>query len=91
MGKEISVINKEDASSVGAAILGLQATGLIGKEVPHHFFKVQQQYKPDLKLHACYQQYYAVYATLYNKLQDDFHTLNAIQESMDKQRQVLSS
>ena len=42
------------------------------------FFHIQQQYKPDLDLHASYQRYYTLYASLYNKLKDDFKTLNNI-------------
>jgi gluconokinase len=81
-GKEIIVINKEDASSIGAAILGLQATGLI-KNNGSEFFHAQQQYHPDQQMHILYQKYYRVYASLYNKLKDEFKTLSAIRESIN--------
>jgi gluconokinase len=78
-GKEIKVINREDASSVGAAILGWQSLGIFKDDnEPAAFFHIQQQYQPDLTLHASYQRYYTVYAGLYNKLKDDFQTLNNI-------------
>ena len=77
-GKEIKVINNEDASSIGAAILGWQSLGILKDNGSADFFHIQQQYKPDLTLHANYKRYYAVYAGLYNKLKDDFQTLNNI-------------
>jgi len=80
-GKEIKVINSDDASSVGAALLGLQALGLMNSNEMASIFHVQQLYNPDLTLHARYQLYYPVYAGLYNKLKDDFHTLNNIRLS----------
>lgn len=77
-GKEIKVINSQDASSIGAAILGWQSLGVFNDSEPMTFFHIQQQYTPDATLHATYQRYYAVYAGLYNKLKDDFQTLHNI-------------
>jgi gluconokinase len=77
-GKEIKVITNEDASSVGAAILGWQSLGMLNDSETAAFFHIQQQYQPNLTLHAMYQRYYAIYAGLYNKLKDDFQTLNNI-------------
>ena len=83
-GKDITVINKEDASSIGAAILGFRATNIYKKDAFAVFSGTHQIYKPNRLLHSHYQQYYKVYASLYNKLKDDFHTLNAIRESINK-------
>jgi gluconokinase len=80
-GKEINLINSDDASSVGAALLGFQALGIMQGNETARIFHIQQQYNPNLTLHARYQQYYKVYIGLYNKLKDDFHTLNAIRLS----------
>jgi gluconokinase len=80
-GKEINVINSEDASSVGAALLGLQALGLMKSRETARIFHTQHQYQPDLTLHTRYQKYYSIYAGLYNKLKDDFQTLNNIRLS----------
>jgi gluconokinase len=80
-GKEIQVINSEDASAVGAALLGLQALGFLKSGQTTHIFHTQQTYHPDLTLHKRYQKYYSVYAGLYNKLKDDFQTLNNIRLS----------
>lgn len=77
-GKEIKVINSDDASSVGAAMLGLQALNLLpGNPVAPDFHR-EQQYMPDMAMHDRYQRYFTVYAGLYNKLKDDFYTLNAL-------------
>jgi gluconokinase len=77
-GKEIKVINSGDASSIGAAILGWQSLGIFKDSETAAFFHIQQQYTPDSTLHAMYQRYYTIYAGLYNKLKDDFQTLNNI-------------
>jgi gluconokinase len=77
-GKEIAIINSDDASSVGAAILGLQALGFMKRNDPARIFHIQHKYSPDLTRHALYKQYYNIYAGLYNKLKDDFQTLNNI-------------
>jgi gluconokinase len=80
-GKEINLINSDDASSVGAALLGFQALGIMKASETTRIFHIQQQYNPNKALHARYQLYYSVYAGLYNKLKDDFQTLNNIRQS----------
>ncbi|THU40013.1 gluconate kinase [Niastella caeni] len=77
-GKEIKVINSEDASAVGAALLGGQALGLFTDHKSTDFFHIQQQYTPDAALHTLYQRYYNIYAGLYSKLKDDFQTLRRL-------------
>ena len=72
-GRPIMVINKEDASSIGAAILGLQATGILKMNESPGFFDLQQQYDPDQLQHAYYQKSYRVYASLYSSLKDLMH------------------
>src|SRR5204863_5851470 len=81
-GKEIWVINKEDASSIGAAILGLQALGILKQDEPLTFFHVQQHFHPAEPLHQQYRKYYTVYASLYNKLKDAFMALSDINENV---------
>jgi gluconokinase len=80
-GKEINLINSDDASSVGAALLGFQALGIMETGDASRIFHIQQQYNPNIAVHARYQLYYKVYAGLYNKLKDDFQTLNNIRLS----------
>lgn len=77
-GREISVINKEDASAIGAAILGFQATGVLQYNETPGFFHIQQRFQPQMARHAVYQQYYTVYNSLYKALQPAFQTLNNI-------------
>lgn len=83
-GKDLAVINKEDASSIGAAILGFQAVNIFKKDAFTAFSGTHQIYEPNRVQHSHYQQYYQVYASLYNKLKDDFQTLNTIRESINK-------
>jgi gluconokinase len=77
-GAPIKVVNSDDASAVGAALLGLQALDLSIDNSAGPVFHNQQEYTPDAANNALYQRYYSVYAGLYNKLKDDFQTLNDI-------------
>jgi gluconokinase len=77
-GREIKVISSDDASAVGAAMLGLQATNRLPINGSAPVFLNKQQYMPDMEMHKRYKRYYAVYAGLYDKLKADFQTLNEI-------------
>jgi gluconokinase len=77
-GREIKVISSDDASAVGAAMLGLQATDILPISESAPVFLNKQQYMPDMEMHKRYQRYYAVYAGLYDKLKADFQTLSDI-------------
>jgi gluconokinase len=61
LNKEIVINNKDDASSIGAAMLGLQALGVEMQEEA----AVLQRYQPSASAHAIYKQYYSVYITVY--------------------------
>jgi gluconokinase len=76
-GKPVNVINNEDASAVGAALIGWTAFNR-EKKIVSPVVDNEQHYTPDVALHARYQRYYTVYAGLYNKLKDDFQTLSNI-------------
>ncbi|WP_207513383.1 gluconokinase [Longitalea luteola] len=77
-GKEIKVINNDDASSAGAAILGLQALDLLAGNLLMPEIHKPQHYVPDMAMHDRYHRYYAVYSGLYDKLKDDFYRLHKI-------------
>ncbi|OQP62942.1 gluconokinase [Niastella populi] len=77
-GREIKVISSDDASAVGAAMLGLQAIDMTPIDESAPVFHNKQQFNPDMALHAAYQRYYGVYAGLYHKLKADFQTLKEI-------------
>jgi gluconokinase len=78
LGKEIRICQKEDASALGAAVLGGWATGMIRPgELPPSFHTTQQYY-PNAQQHAIYQQYYKVYTALYDQLKPAFNTLSNI-------------
>jgi gluconokinase len=77
-GREIKVISSDDASAVGAAMVGLEATNMMPVDGSAPVFLNKQQYLPDMEKHALYQRYYAVYAGLYDKLKADFQTLTRL-------------
>jgi len=73
-GKEFTVRGTEDASSLGAALIGFQALG-----VDTDFqFPNECEFQPDMELHKRYQEYFSVYKNLYPHLAADLHLLNRI-------------
>ncbi|MCS3800459.1 gluconokinase [Niastella sp. OAS944] len=81
-GQEIKVISSDDASAVGAAMLGLRATNMLPINESAPVFLNKQQYMPDMEMHKRYKRYYTVYAGLYDKLKADFQTLSDIRATL---------
>ncbi|MBO9633968.1 MAG: gluconokinase [Chitinophagaceae bacterium] len=76
MGQRLILTATADASALGAAILGWKATGFFsGLSGARKFFQQQRAYEPDPMHHRTLQQYYEVYAALYNSLQHSFQEL----------------
>ncbi|MEJ0056663.1 MAG: gluconokinase [Bacteroidota bacterium] len=73
-GKEFMVCGSDDASALGAALIGFQAL----KIETDFKFPNARTFNPDLKLYQKYQKYFAVYKNLYPHLSADFHLLNQI-------------
>lgn len=74
-GKPVDVTNTADASTTGAAMLGLQAMGILKEQF---FVRVKGTYHPDMSTHARYRELFNVYTSLYTRLREDFYRLNAI-------------
>lgn len=69
--KKVYVTNVADASAIGAAILGLYALGITGDlEASAEMIRVQETYEPDEGRHRIYQERFAVFAQLYDRLKD---------------------
>jgi gluconokinase len=78
-GKPITVTSTADASTTGAALLGLQALGVLHSQFPgSSFVRVQDIFEPDMAIHQRYAQYYGVYSSLYESLRESFYRLGAI-------------
>ena len=72
-GKDINVTNSNDASALGAAILGMKSVGMITDlSVAKKFISVTETFHPDEEKHRKYMLNYAIYASLYYKLKDEF-------------------
>lgn len=79
-GKKIHVTNVSDASALGAAILGFKALGVLSNlSDAKAFIAIQETYLPHEDQHRTYMANYAVYASLYHKLKDEFSKLNILQ------------
>jgi gluconokinase len=79
-GKKIHVTNVSDASALGAALLGMHALGILNNlSDAKSFIAVQETFFPDDDEHSIYMANYAVYASLYHKLKDEFVKLDILQ------------
>lgn len=78
-GKPITVTSTADASTTGAALLGLQALGVdIGVRKNSSFIEVKETFEPDMAIHQRYAELYAVYSRLYASLKESFYQLNML-------------
>lgn len=78
-GKPITIASAADASTTGAALLGLQALGILhGQFGGSSFVQVKESFSPDMVIHQRYAEYFGVYTSLYAHLKEDFYRLNAI-------------
>ncbi|HLK29962.1 MAG TPA: gluconokinase [Puia sp.] len=71
--KEVVVLSVSDASAIGAAMIGMKSVGMIQDfhEVTKTF-SVQEKFFPDAERNKIYQSCIGKFASLYNKLKDEF-------------------
>jgi gluconokinase len=78
-GKPITVTSTADASTTGAALLGLQALGILHNSYPNSsFVQVKERFEPNMAIHQRYAELFSVYSGLYDALRKNFYRLNAI-------------
>ncbi|MBV9963101.1 MAG: gluconokinase, partial [Parafilimonas sp.] len=76
-GKKIMVNESADASALGAAFIGMKATGSVKKiSEAKLFLKNVKDFQPDKQLHHAYKKYFKIYTSLYQKLKDTFDELS---------------
>ncbi|HET7119355.1 MAG TPA: gluconokinase [Hanamia sp.] len=73
-GKELFVFEKEDSSTVGAALLNMKAIKMI-KNYSSLKPNISQIVKPDLKNHKRHEENYSIFKNLYQALKDSMHKL----------------
>jgi len=72
-GKEVSILETEEASAFGAVILGMKALNLLHAfEEARRMMKIQKTFLPNKEKHSIYQQYFDIFRGLYPKLKTDF-------------------
>ncbi|MEO5908384.1 MAG: gluconokinase [Ginsengibacter sp.] len=71
-GKKLCVIETEDSSAIGAALINMKALNMI-KEYDSLKPKNNQVVDPDMKDHAVYEKYYAVFKRLYKPMKKLMH------------------
>ncbi len=78
--KKVYITNSADASAIGAAFIGFLATGLIKNlEEEKKIIFINKTFEPNINEHKIYQKYYSIFISLYDKLKDEFTTLNNLQ------------
>jgi len=78
-GKKIMINDAADASALGAAFIGMKATGSVKKITDAKMFlKNVKAFEPDKVNHYTYKKYFAIYKSLYEKLKDSFNELSTI-------------
>jgi gluconokinase len=72
--KDVLVMNVADASAIGAAMLGLNALGIINDlEEIKKMINIQHTYTPNQNNHSIYMKNFSVFERLYGKLKDEFN------------------
>ena len=80
-GKKINVAETADASAMGAAYLGMFATGHLEElSDVKQFVRITKVYEPDPSIYENYVQLFGFFDSLYPRLKDDFATLTHLQE-----------
>lgn len=77
-GRELTVVQAEDASAVGAAYLAVQTGQFPGFSLDK--IPVKNSIKPDLKQHATYRHYYKLFVKLYDDLKESMQLLNNLND-----------
>ncbi|RJS82345.1 hypothetical protein CW709_03745 [Candidatus Bathyarchaeota archaeon] len=83
LGLTLRVPNVEEASCLGAAVLGGTAAGVYGDpiEASRRIVKVVDEVKPRLGNHVKYQRYYKLFKRVYLKLVEEFDELRVLETS----------
>jgi gluconokinase len=71
-GKKLAVIESEDSSAIGAALINMKALKMI-EEYDSLQPKNNLVVEPDLKNHVVYEKYYAVFKKLYKPMKEVMH------------------
>lgn len=78
-GKKIMVNEAADASALGAAFIGMKATGSIKKMgEAKAFLENVKTFKPNTAHHAVYEKYFEIYRGLYARLKNAFRELSLL-------------
>ncbi|MEO6135355.1 MAG: FGGY-family carbohydrate kinase, partial [Ginsengibacter sp.] len=80
-GKKIYLSGKEDASSIGAALLSMKSEKIIA-HYPTSGNEDKDTIHPDKKAHAVYEKYFKVYKNLYEPTKNSMHELSKINRSL---------
>jgi len=78
-GKNLAIVQSEDASAVGAAFIAMKANGLISS-YPASAFSDEQLYRPNAVNADVYATNFNVYRQLYLDLKDTMHKISVVSD-----------
>lgn len=80
LNKRMRVSHAGDASAMGAIFMAMQFLGVVKewKEIKQ-FVRTDEEFEPDPLSHQRYLENYAIYEHLYERLKDDFKTIDTMQ------------
>ena len=80
MGIPVAVLETTEAASLGVAMLGAKAAGVIGdlSEMVKQVVKIKHVCEPDAARHAAYEDLFSVYREVYPSLKSINHRLSAL-------------
>lgn len=80
-GREVAVPEQTEGSALGAFVLAAVALG-VARDLSwvHRFIAVERRLQPDPARHGRYEELYAIYRRVNEKLQDEFRALAAVRE-----------
>ncbi|HHY92484.1 MAG TPA: gluconokinase [Firmicutes bacterium] len=85
-GRKVYVPTVPEGSALGAALLAFIAIGALPDlKAAAQLVTISAAYEPDPATHALYQELYAIYSSIYFKLQDEFAALARFRERENKE------
>ncbi|MDK2926989.1 MAG: gluconokinase [Bacillota bacterium] len=85
-GRRVYVPTVPEGSALGAALLALIAVGALPDlKAAAQLVSINAAYEPDPENHTLYQELYALYTSIYFKLQDEFAALARFRERENKE------
>ena len=86
LGRPLRLVDSPEASALGAAQLAMLGTGMVPRfEDLAAMVRPTESVEPDAGRHGLYERLYAIYQSLYGKVQDDFVEISRLQSELARE------